>query len=323
MTGTGGSTPARGANRRDANPQAPASDWALQIIAGGVIVAVLYWARIVFISAFAAVIIALILEPFVRLLGKLRVPRPIATFAVCVVALLILYFGALTAWSQVSSIVSDVPALKQNLTALVEGVSGRIQRVEDSVGGILNAARKAAVPASLPGLPAANAPAVKKSRKTPPAPAPQNQNPPPGFIPEVRIHEDNPVSAIIYAQLGTLYQYAVMASFVPLLVYFMLSWRDHIYRSFLRFFDGPTRLTAARSVQGIAEMARAFVVGNFLIGVVLAVLSSVFFAIIHLPYPFLTGFLSGFLSLVPTRESFWRCCLRCLRPSRQGRRTAW
>jgi predicted PurR-regulated permease PerM len=99
--------------------------------------------------------------------------------------------------------------------------------------------------------------------------------------------------------LGTLYQYALMTSFVPLLVYFMLSWRDHIYRSFLRFFDGPARLTAARSVQGIAGMARAFVVGNFLIGVILSVLSWGLFTAIRLPYPFLIGILSGFLSLIP------------------------
>jgi predicted PurR-regulated permease PerM len=46
-------------------------------------------------------------------------------------------------------------------------------------------------------------------------------------------------------------------------------------------------------------MARAFVVGNFLIGVLLAAVSWAAFALIHLPYPFLVAVLSGFLSLVP------------------------
>jgi predicted PurR-regulated permease PerM len=123
---------------------------------------------------------------------------------------------------------------------------------------------------------------------------------PPGFIPEVRIHEDrSPIADYIYERLGTLYQFILMASFVPLLVFFMLSWRDHIYKSFLRFFDGPDRMTASRSVQGIAGMARAFVVGNFMIGVMLAGVSWAVFAAIRLPYPFLIGALSGFLSLVP------------------------
>ncbi len=107
------------------------------------------------------------------------------------------------------------------------------------------------------------------------------------------------MTAYVYARLGTLYEFALMVSFVPFLVYFMLSWRDHIYRSFLRFFEGDDRLAAARSLEGVAAMARAFVVGNFLIGILLAAVSWAAFAMIHLPYPFLVAVLSGFLSLVP------------------------
>jgi predicted PurR-regulated permease PerM len=119
-------------------------------------------------------------------------------------------------------------------------------------------------------------------------------------IPEVRIHEDrNVMTEYIYPQLGTLYEFLLMASFVPFLVYFMLSWRDHIYRSFLRFFEGPDRVAASRSLEGVAEMARAFVVGNFLIGLFLAALSWTAFALLGIPYPFLIGLMSGFLSLVP------------------------
>src|SRR5579862_4511238 len=79
-----------------------------------------------------------------------------------------------------------------------------------------------------------------------------------------------------------------------------LMWsRQHINRSFLQFFHGEDRLVAARSLQGIADMVRAFVVGNFLLGVLLAVLSSTIFWMMHVPFPLLVGTLSGFLSLVP------------------------
>ena len=268
------------------------SGWALSVIAVGVVIGILYWARIVFITAMTAVIIALILEPFVSLLTRWRFPRSVATLVVCALAVMVLYFAGLGAWNQLSNIVSDVPALKQNLTGMIEDVAGRVQHLEESAARVLTPTRKAEPPASMPpGL-------AKKNSKKVPATVGPPQNPP-GFIPEVRIHEDNPISTLIYGQLGTLYEYALMASFVPLLVYFMLSWRDHIYRSFLLFFDGPARLTAARSVQGIAGMARAFVVGNFLIGVILSVLSWSLFTAIRLPYPFLIGILSGFLSLIP------------------------
>jgi predicted PurR-regulated permease PerM len=46
-------------------------------------------------------------------------------------------------------------------------------------------------------------------------------------------------------------------------------------------------------------MVRAFVVGNFVLGFLLAVASSIGFWLIGLPYPLLIGPLSGILSLVP------------------------
>ena len=50
-----------------------------------------------------------------------------------------------------------------------------------------------------------------------------------------------------------------------------------------------TALVAARSLQGIADMVRAFVVGNFLLGLLLAILSSLMFWLIRLPFPLLVG----------------------------------
>jgi predicted PurR-regulated permease PerM len=46
-------------------------------------------------------------------------------------------------------------------------------------------------------------------------------------------------------------------------------------------------------------MVRAYVIGNFILGLMLATISSAFFFAIRLPYWPLIGPLSGFLSLVP------------------------
>lgn len=278
--------------------QEQVSGYALPLIAAGVVIAILYWARVVFITTVTAVIIALILEPFVGILVKLRVPRSLATFLVGVTAAVVLYFGGLSAYNQLSGLARDVPEFNHNLTEFIGGVTFRVQALEDSAGRILIPARKPEPAAATPPPPA---PARGRNRKKNGAEAPAVPEPAqPGTIPEVRIHEDrNPVADYIYPRLGTLYEFLLMSSFVPFLVYFMLSWGDHIYRAFLRFFDGPDRIAAARSLEGVADMARAFVVGNFLIGVLLAGVSWAAFDIIHIPYPFLTGVLSGFLSLVP------------------------
>jgi predicted PurR-regulated permease PerM len=270
--------------------------YALPVIATGVAIAILYWARVVFITTITAVIMALILEPFVGILIRLRFPRALATFAVGVTAALALYFSGLAAWNQLSGIVNDVPAFRENLSGFIVHVTDRLQIVENSTVRLVNPARKVE-----PAPPAPPPSSSRNNNKKKTSPAPAVPEPvPSGVIPEVRIHEDrDPIVAYIYSSLGTVYEFLLMASFVPFLVYFMLSWRDHIYRSFLRFFDGPDRIAAARSLEGVAEMARAFVVGNFLIGVLLATVSWGAFKLLHVPYPFLTGVLSGFLSLVP------------------------
>ncbi len=278
--------------------------YALNIIAAAAIIAILFWARSVFITISLAVIVALILEPFVGFLVKIRCPRPVGSLIVCLVALLTLYFTGLAAYNQLSGIANDFPAFKENLATFVGGISDRVQNIENSSARLLSHKQ----PQPAPPLPPAT---IKKNRKSSASPPPQvaavvvSPGGPgtaatvvPGPIPEVRIHSDL-ITDYVYAQLGTLYQFFLMASFVPLLVYFMLSWRDHIYKSFLRFFDGAGRTTASRSLEGVAVMARAFVVGNFVIGVILASLSSALFAAIHLQYPFLVGSISGFLSLVP------------------------
>lgn len=269
--------------------------YALPIIAAGVILAVLYWARVVFITLAFAIVIALILEPFVGLVMRLRVPRQLAVFLVGVIAALVLYLAGLGIWNQVSALSGEAPEFEQHLTSFITNISDRITSMERATAKIFAPAPKVTPPAQTPATTA------RRGRKDPGPPPVITPLPlTPALIPEVRIHEErSPVADYIYARLGTVYEFVLMASFVPFLVYFMLSWHDHLNRSFLRFFEGADRVAAARSIEGVADIARAFVAGNFLIGIMLASVSCAIFAVIHLPYPFLVGVLSGFLSLVP------------------------
>lgn len=275
--------------------------YALPVIAAGVIIAILYWARVVFITLFISVIFALILEPFVSALIRLRLPRPLATLMVGLIAALGLYFGGVAALGQLSGLANDVPEFRENLSGFVNGITDRVASIEDATSHLLIPTRKAEPAPPVPPP----APRSRKKRREPDQPSTPAIGDAQGAagsapIPEVRIHQDRSLfSDYLYPQLGTLYEFLLMASFVPFLVYFMLSWRDHIYRSFLRFFDGPDRVAASRSLEGVAEMARAFVVGNFMIGLFLAALSWTAFATLRIPYPFLVGLLSGFLSLAP------------------------
>jgi predicted PurR-regulated permease PerM len=266
------------------------------VLALGVIVALLYWARVFFITSTIAVIIAFILEPFVGLLMRIRFPRSVASFVVCSIALMLLYLVGLGAYTQIAGLWEELPRFSERIGAVVDGAKHKIDEMEATTYRILVPAKQQPQQPTPPPPP----PTPKRGRRNA---GPQVMTVPqgiPGVIPEVRIHEERkPITDLIYESMGSLYQILLMASFVPFLVYFMLSWRDHIHRSFLQFFEGEDRVAASRSLQGIGDMVRGFVVGNFVLGVLLAVLSSLAFWLIHLPYPLLAGPVSGFLSLVP------------------------
>jgi predicted PurR-regulated permease PerM len=275
---------------------------ALPIVGLAATIAILYFGRVFFITAIVAVAIAFILEPFVGLLVRLRFPRPLASVVVCTFALACLYVIGMAAYTQLLGIYADLPKYGDRIGAIVEGIQQRVAGLEDQTYRMVVPARQRQELEQLAQAEAqkqANKSSRRKSaaQTTPPAAIPV---PAPGVIPEVRIHtESTPVGTYISARLNDLYQVFLMISFIPFLVYFMLSWRDHLNRSFLQFFHGEDRLVAARSLAGIASMVRAFVVGNFLLGLLMAFVSSVMFWTMGLSYPMLVGPLSGFMSLVP------------------------
>lgn len=274
----------------------------LPVLAGGVIIAILYFGRVFFITSIVAIMIAFILEPFVALLTRIRFPRSLASFVVCTLALVILWVLGLGAYAQLSTLYQQLPIYGQTIADLVDNVEQKLDQAEQQTYRLFIPARQRqqqeeqARAAEQAAAQARTARARRRAQQTTPPLPPGDTN----AIPEVRIHEERtPIGNFIYAGLSSFYQILLMASFIPFLVYFMLSWRDHINRSFLQFFHGEDRLVAARSLAGVADMVRAFVVGNFLLGLLLALVSSAIFGWLRLPFPLLTGALSGFLSLVP------------------------
>ena len=93
---------------------------------------------------------------------------------------------------------------------------------------------------------------------------------------------------------------AVLAvSFIPFLVFFMLTWQQHVRSATVMLFPLENRHTAYVTLGLISAMVRSFMVGNLLIGLFVGAVSTVVFWTIHLPFFYFAGFVSGFLSLVP------------------------
>jgi predicted PurR-regulated permease PerM len=277
----------------DAPPVHKPAQTSMTVLAIAASIALLYFGRIFFITVVIAVIIAFLLDPVVTAFVRLRLPRAVASFIVCSIALLVLYLMGLGLYTQFSGFVDELPNYSQRMNDLVDKVATNVDQISKQTYQVI-------VPKRFQeSQPAQGAqPADKSGRKRGAKPVVELTAPP--AIQEVRIHpEPTPFLTYIYSYLRSFYDVLLMASFVPFLVYFMLSWRDHMRRSFLYLFSGPGRQVAGKSWEGVADMVRAYMIGNFRLGMLLAVLSTLFFLSIRLPYWPMVGPISGFLSLVP------------------------
>src|SRR5580704_5113837 len=93
-------------------------------------VALLYFGRVFFITMVVAVTIAFLLDPVVTVFVKLRLPRAVASFIVCTIALLALYLLGLGLYTQFSGFVEELPAYSQRMNDMVDNIATRVDDVE-------------------------------------------------------------------------------------------------------------------------------------------------------------------------------------------------
>src|SRR5689334_20143559 len=113
----------------------------MPVIAMAVIIAILYFGRVFFITSITAVVIAFILEPFVALLMRIRFTRSLASFVVCSVGLLAVYLMGLGAYIQVAGLFEDY---QQNYG---QKVADAVQNVRTSIEEMEKATFQLVVPA--------------------------------------------------------------------------------------------------------------------------------------------------------------------------------
>src|SRR5215475_1078234 len=115
----------------------------------------------------------------------------------------------------------------------------------------------------------------------------------------VRVQPTSPVTDLVTRGFGSVSQLVFALTFVPFLVYFMLSWQQHARSATVMLFRMEHRHTAYVTLGLISRMIRSFMVGNLLIGLFMAGVSIAVFGAFHLPFFVVVGAISGFLSLVP------------------------
>ena len=267
------------------------------MIAFAAAVALLYFGRDFFITIIVSAVFAFLLDPLVILVMKLRVPRAAATGIVILVAIIAVYLLSLVIWMQIVTLSEDLPTYSSRIAELVDKANDKLDEVEKKTVDLI-------VPGTLrrqeQQIQQKPQEAMKARRRRAGIPLPPPVQPTEPVIQEVRIHsEAKPLITTVYGYASQYFHILVMASFIPFLVYFMLSWRDHISQTFQRLFQGEARYVVGKSWSGIGDSTRGYVLGNFLLWVFVSSVSAIAFFLLQVPYWPLVGPVSAFFSLVP------------------------
>jgi len=224
------------------------------------VAAALHYAKLVFMVVCFSLLLAFVAEPLVVRLQRLRVPRNVAAFIALILLAAALCTLTFVSYSRAETFAEELPEYSATVRTYLSKYIEKTQKITQSAKNAL----------------------------------PQ----PPGTR-AVRVEQQTSVWDTIGAGLGTATEMAFSVSFIPFLAYFMLTWKDHARRSTVLLFPEDARATAYITLGTIADLIRAFIVGNVLVGLFIGALSTVVFGLIGIPYFYFVGFISGFLSLVP------------------------
>ena len=233
----------------------------LAVLATGGLLTLMYVAKTVLVVVLVAMLLAFMLAPIVELCQRLRLPRPAGALIAVLLLCAALYGAFYVSYNQANQFLSRLPQYSGNIRNVLNEVRLRAERVQQTTRNVL--------------------PEEKVDKGT------------------VTVRESRSwLEELTSGALGVT-EIVVMAAFVPFLVFFMLSWQNHVRASTVMLFSPENRNTAFVTLGLISQMIRGFIVGNVLIGAILGVTSSLAFWMLGVPYFYLIGMISGIVSLLP------------------------
>jgi len=233
------------------------------VVAVIAVLGLIYILKLVMVTTLTSMLLAFVLEPLVIQLRRLRMPRSIA--ALIAVAVLLAVSLGLTYffYSRAVDFATQLPKYSGRIRDSLGKLGKQTSALEESTRSVIG-------------------------------------TPPDGKKPiAVEIHESPGIKNMIASGGGAVADALLGLTFVPFLIYFMLTWKDHAHAATVRLFPKEHRLATHRTIGKISEMIRSFIAGNALVGLVNAVVSGLVFWYLGIPYFYFLGVLSGFVSLIP------------------------
>jgi predicted PurR-regulated permease PerM len=236
------------------------SNVSLKLLALALILVFLYLAASVVITLLLSILVAYFLDPVVEFLEKMRMPRTLASMITVLFLIGVLLAVGYGLYSRTSDFAANWPKYSGTLKEALNSVETKLNGLERQVGE----------PTS-----------EQKGRSRTLAGA------------------ENALRAAVVHLIGSLSGLVLEVTFVPFLVFFMLSEKQGVWHSTLQLFPVSRRTSVKETLEDLRDVLRDYLVGMSLMTLIVIAASSLFFWAMGLDYPILIGIVSGLLNMVP------------------------
>lgn len=233
----------------------------LIVLATAAVLTLMYFAKPVLVVTLVSVLLGFILAPIVDGCDRLHLPRWFGSGVAVLIFLAVCYGIMYFSYNRAISFLEELPRYSAKIRETVVRVRQRTEKIQKTAENVLPS-------------------------------APEDKT-------AVKIKQSNNWADRLTEGAGALTEVVILIGFIPFLTYFMLSWQEHFRSSTVMLFKLEHRDTAYVTLGLISAMIRSFIVGNVVVGIFISLISTIVFAVLHLPYFYFLGVLSGFLSLVP------------------------
>jgi predicted PurR-regulated permease PerM len=233
----------------------------LFLLVAGMLTVFGYYASSICITVVLAAFLAILFDPLVVKLEKLRLPRGVAAAVVVLGAMGLIGLLGHELYGRAVTFAEELPVYTSKIQQTLEPISRRIQKVQQGAGNLTND--------------------VQPSKK----------------VPEVRLQESRTWPAYLVRGAGSVWGVLIIAGVVPFLTFFMLCSKNQTAARVDALFS--SKIDAVRFITNLNDMIRGFVAGNLIVGSMMAVATTLMLLGIGMKGAIPLGIASGLLNLLP------------------------
>ena len=200
---------------------------ALLVLATAAVLTLIYLAKPVLVVLLVSILLAFILTPIVGVLERLRIPRALGSMVAVLLLVGVCYGVTYFSYNRAVGFVQDLPKYSGQIRKTIIRVRKQAETFQKTTENV---------------IPQTEEKGTVKIRQT-----------------------SNWTDTLTRGAMNAT-EIVLLIGFIPFLVYFMLSWQEHVRTATVMLFKMENRNTAYVTLGLISEMIRGFIIGNVISG---------------------------------------------------------